>query len=149
MTLFMSCAFGFTPVRRTYDIRQDRTTRFRLSSRQYRRPELESRDVEPLKADAMPPSTVASAEHKDVVATRPIAVPTSSVAQGALPPPQSVALSESANRTTTPTGKQLKYQIAAESFAKSRLCASNPAATLVTSAPVSRLIKFRAMPAKY
>ena len=146
------CGIGFAAVRETYYLPADRLTRFRLSSRQYRRPELESNDVEAIDNDVKSPAPVAITQP---VGTAP--VPAAPVAPGqpsSAPPmpgaaqaprafdgapviaPQSPTLRSSAI-------KELKYQFSAETLAKTRQCAAHPIATLVASAPGAETYSIR------
>ena len=137
------CGLGFTPVRESYYLPADKSIRFRLSSRQYRRPELESNDVEAIDSAAMSSTPVAI--------TRPVAVP---AAAAALPQassaPQTPAAAQPRQASEAPPTiapqrvainssalKEAKYQFSAEALAKSQQCTAHPFAALVASEPGS------------
>lgn len=150
--------FGFEPVREIYEIAASRAPRFRLSLRQYRRPELELYEDEPVGTDAPPTTPVAIAT--PVVSPQTVASPSPASAAGTHPsrPEDSRASlaamqgnAESNSSASTPVEgsasrlsnalvsqpKEFRYQVSAESLAKSRQCTVLPAARFLASGPGS------------
>ena len=129
-------AVGFAPVRETYDLQAGKPIRFRLSSRQYRRPELESNDVEPIDGEIK--TTPSAAAVQSAPARAAVEAPTIVAPQSSQEPTSSSATSARNDRSY-----QSKYQYAAESLAKDRQCTARPVATLVATSAGSETFSMR------
>lgn len=126
------CGFVAAPVREIYELRTDKPIRFRLSSRQYRRPELESNDIEPVDDDVKTPPSAAVVSQPVVAQGAPARAVAEATAPVAAP-----AIHESTSQQPTSAridrSYQAKYQYSAESLAKDRKCAARPVVTLVAA----------------